>query len=1119
MTQKYISVLTLAFAGAVTGFAQITLNSVPSRSIGSPALNITSTNPNLVEGREFYSPQSVAVDTSVSPPILYVSDTQNNRVLAWKNANSFQSGQKADLAIGQPDLLTTFPGGPATAYSTGLYQPTGVAAYKGDLYVADSGNNRVLRYPNPFNQVTQQQKQFATPDLWIGQATLSTRVVNYTGQGTPSAQGIFLTNGSAVLQSSIAFDSQGNLWMSDAGNLRVLRFKAGDVASGGGGLTADLELGQNDFVSLQTQLSTSNATAKYITNQFFLPDALAFDPSGNLFVTDFSSNNFSRVMVFTPPFTTGMSASPHIMEVFPATFVPPTDLTVYQALLDKTVMSSPEGVFFLTGSTPAVGVVDSGSSRILLFDTFANWPTDGTPPQAKSIYGQPNTTCPAQQTGLPTYAACRYPNNGLPRPAANTLYGPGGAFATSTDLFVADSGNNRVVDLPISGNTLTSATRVLGQDRNDTNSINLIEGREFQFGNVIGTDSAIAIDATGSVPHLYISDPGNNRVLGFKDLRNLKPGARADIVLGQPDMQSALVNYPANDGSKPNSSGLYRPIGLLVDSHGNLYVADSLNGRVLRFPAPFAYTGSANPEAADLVLGQQNFTTKIPDPTSSTMAAPYGLAFSGVNGLVVSDQGDDRVLYIPMTNGTFTAGSDNGKAATIVFGQQGFNGKAAGSDLTGMNNPHGVSCDSNGYVYVADSGNNRILIFNDPHSSSTQSGEAAATFIGSLSDPQSVFVNLQTGEIWVANTNGGTLQRYAGFTSLLLGITPLLSFPEVSSYNGSNIGLHPLAVAQDQYGALYVADDANRVAFYFPGLSACNGATFMAAFPSKAPNPCGLFDSSNNATLNAHPLAPGVLGALFPCANCLPDQFGPQTVKFNGTYPVPTALNDIQVLVDGVAAPLYYVGAPIPNDPYHPTGQINFVVPNGARSVGNADVEVVQVSTGQVLGATLVPMAAASPGILVCQNFTGTYRGSCVLNQDNTVNGPSNPAARGSVMSIYATGQGYVPNAPSDGSSPGALPSPAALTVYINAVDVNDASKNGGENFQHIQYSGLDTYPGVWQINVLIPQGVTPASQEPQWNNSNTLNIEVNITANIDLGLGSLQVTPFAPWKTVIWVK
>ena len=1074
MTKKHISVLTLAFAGAASASAQnITLNSVPSRSIGSPALNISSTNPNLVEGREFYYPQGVAVDTSVSPPILYVSDANNNRVLAWKNANSFQSGQFADLAIGQPDLLTTFAGGPGTAYSTGLYRPTGIAVYKGDLYVADSGNNRVLRYPNPFNQVTQQQKQFPTPDLWIGQATLSTRVVNYTGQATPNAQGIFLTNGSTILQSSIAFDSSGNLWMTDAGNLRVLRFNVSDVANGGGGLTANLELGQNDFVSLQTPLSSGNATAQYITNQFFLPDALAFDPSGNLFVTD--SNGVSRVMVFTPPFTTGMSAS-RLMGIFPATFTPPSAQTDLWALIDKTTFYNPGGVFFLgSATTAAIGILDSGESRIMIFPPYANWPTDGTPPQATSIYGQANN-CAAQQPGYPAFAACRYPNNGLPRPAANTLWGPAGAFATSTDLFVVDTYNSRVLDLPISGNTLGPATRVLGQDRFDTNSINLIEGREFEFGppgNAIGTDSAIAIDATGSVPHLYISDPGNNRVLGFKDLRNLKPGAKADIVIGQPDMQTALINYPANLGTKPNSSGLNRPIGLLVDSQGNLYVADSLNGRVLRFPAPFAYTGGA-PEPADLVLGQQNFTSQIFDATSSTMQAPYGLAFSGVNGLAVSDQGDNRVLYIPMTNGTFTAGNDNGKAATIVFGQQSFNGKAAGSSTTGMNSPHGISCDSNGFVYVADSGNNRVLVFNDPHNpTTTPTGEAGFPMTG-FSSPEGVFVSLLTGEIWVANTASGTSVRFASLTSYQLGNLANSTIQEVSS----NYLLHPLAVALDQYGDLYVADDANRVAFYYPGLTPMNGANF----------------------LTGRALAPGVVATLKTCTNCAGTQFGTATASLTA-YPMPTVLSNIEVLFNGVPAPLYFVSP----------GQINFVVPNyqadgktPTPSSGTADVEVVQVSTGQVLGATLAQMQPVSPGIFECAPASAKTHFACVDNQDGTVNSATNPAPRGSVISIYATGQGYVPGAPPDGTPvAAALNSPVALTVYLNAIDVNGY----GEAGQHVEYSGLDQLVGVWQVNVLIPQGVAPSSQT---GGSTPVALIADGVVNYDIGQG---------WYTVIFVK
>ena len=82
MRARLISFAVLAVSSVVGALAQIPLNLQPSRAVGQARLQLTSANPNLVEGRELYSPQSVALDTSVSPPVLYVADTLNNRVLA-----------------------------------------------------------------------------------------------------------------------------------------------------------------------------------------------------------------------------------------------------------------------------------------------------------------------------------------------------------------------------------------------------------------------------------------------------------------------------------------------------------------------------------------------------------------------------------------------------------------------------------------------------------------------------------------------------------------------------------------------------------------------------------------------------------------------------------------------------------------------------------------------------------------------------------------------------------------------------------------------------------------------------------------------------------------------------
>src|SRR4051794_20496673 len=84
-------------------FGQVTLNPVPTRVIGQTSVQVTNLNPNLVEGRELLNPLGVALDRSTNPPGLYIADTGNNRVLAFRSAIGFSNGQKADFVLGQPD--------------------------------------------------------------------------------------------------------------------------------------------------------------------------------------------------------------------------------------------------------------------------------------------------------------------------------------------------------------------------------------------------------------------------------------------------------------------------------------------------------------------------------------------------------------------------------------------------------------------------------------------------------------------------------------------------------------------------------------------------------------------------------------------------------------------------------------------------------------------------------------------------------------------------------------------------------------------------------------------------------------------------------------------------------
>ncbi len=1040
--------LVLASVSASFPQALVPLNAIPSRIVGHPQaeqLSVVSAAPNLVEGRELWLPQGIAVDTSVTPNILYVSDTDNNRVLAWKNASGFTNGQPADLVIGQLDFYRTLVQGPGQQYQTGLNSPSGLAVDpNGNLYVADTGNNRILRFPKPF---AAQGSQF--PDLYIGQPNLSSRTPNYTG--APAAQGIALASGSAAYRTNMAFDSAGNLWMTDPINRRVLRFNSADVAAGGGPLTADLELGQLDFATVQTTPVTS--ATRTTLNAFATPSAIAFDSNGYLYVSDGDGTGaMSRVLVFKPPFSNGMPAS-RLMGVFPASKPAST-----QDQLQRSVFGEVEGIFFV-GSR--MGIVDDALNRILLFDTIDKWSSDTTvPPEANGVVGQPNYSSVTANSGV----------GFNPVSGPSTLWQPSAVAFTGSDLFLADTSNNRVLDLPFLGSTFGPATRVLGQDRFDMRAPNLIEGREFDFlaATTSGTvaDAGLALDTGSGTPHLYVADPYNNRVLGFKDFRSLKYGAKADIVIGQPDFNSGLCNQNG-DPNHRGPSTLCRPVGVLVDAAGSLYVADSGNSRVLRFPAPFNNTT----QQADLVLGQKDFTTQITDPSSTTMSQPYGLAFAGNAGLLVSDTVHNRVLYFAFTaGGTFRGGIDNGLAATKVMGQPDFTTGSSGSTDDKLNAPHHISTDSEARPYVADSGNNRVVIF-DQILADSNTGQHASLLLTGLTSPRSVFVNQATGELWVGDTTG-TVKKYPKFETLVFNQA---STGSVSSASAT------LAMTQDPYGDLALADATSRVAIYYPGLQAINGASFL---------------------LNRQ-LAPGMFASLCsPGSTCDPNTrlaiFGTGT-QSNTSLPLATNLGDVQVLVNGTPAPLTYVS---------PT-QINFIVPMGTASSGTADVQVVQASTGRVYAAGIPQMNTYSPAIFMLDfNSADRNRQAAVLNQDNTINSTTNCAARGSYIQIFATGQGYLSNAPPDGSAPtGLVTTPFTPHMNIGGQFVEEYPRSGDEvpQGQEVSFSGLSPqFPGLWQINVYIPKGVAPATQTP-------IAIFINSLSSVDFSSSG--------WVTSICVK
>ena len=257
--------------------------------------------------------------------------------------------------------------------------------------------------------------------------------------------------------------------------------------------------------------------------------------------------------------------------------------------------------------------VDFFNNRVLIWNTL---PSTNMP--ADIVVGQPDfdTGGPPAPTTATTAASFRFPIS---------------VAAAGNKLFVADRDNHRVLiwnAIPTSNGV--PADVVLGQS---------------DFAGSTATVSQSGLRQPRSVwsdgQRLIVSDSGNNRVLIWNSVP-ITNGLAADVVIGQTNFNTATRGESANGLSNPRA----------VYSDGTrLLIADRDNNRVLiysEFP-------TANNVAADIVIGQSNFTNNAPNdddqdgtedssPTARTLSGVTGVFFTAAEQLVVTDRENNRVL-------------------------------------------------------------------------------------------------------------------------------------------------------------------------------------------------------------------------------------------------------------------------------------------------------------------------------------------------------------------------------------------------------------------------------------------------------------------------------------------
>jgi sugar lactone lactonase YvrE len=596
---------------------------------------------------------------------------------------------------------------------------------------------------------------FGFTALTWGQTFTVTTVAGAAPTNATSVPGIVLYAPEAVW-----VDNAGVVYIADSGGRRVYKI---DQASGKA--TAIVGNGQN--ANVDTSPTTASAGSLQI------PSGLHGDAAGNLYIADRGTSRIKKITPDGKMYTIAGFGVPGSGNFNNANSVPGDGYVASNekgTVANPSSTNSPRGMCVdkVTGNT--LYWADTGSHRVRKMDL--------TTMMVSTVAG--NSGTPTLVAGGPV------PGDGGPATLARLNAPEDVSCGPDGTLYIADTGNHRIRKVSTNG----IITTIAGVSKLTTSQ-----------QTVGGTSNSGTVVVTTTLTHNCTYSTTVN---------------------------AATQPTTCGDGAQAVTAGFNSPSNLSFDGDNNLlYIADRYNNRIRKIdmasgvittvttavntPGRFDLGPKGRlfiPEMGTGTIGAGTNLVKIFDPINNTMSTyaginhfagegtqatgalfnqPTGIAVDGSGNIYISDSGNHRVRKVDTTGmistliGTGVAGnnsvtSSKGQVTTT------FSGDGAPGTGTRLNNPKGLAVDAAGNVYVADTGNHRILRWNAADST-TQ------TIVGVTGSASS-------------NTNVTGADGVGRITNTTFGEGMPANVAKLSS---------PQGVALDGAGNIYIADTGNHV--------------------------------------------------------------------------------------------------------------------------------------------------------------------------------------------------------------------------------------------------------------------------------------------------------------------